>query len=291
MCKEKVLLDTDIGTNIDDAACLAYLLCQECCELLGVTTVTGRAGRRAALADALATSLGHDIPVCSGAEKPLLGDQVQTEAPQADLLKDRGLDYSFRNNRAVRFMREALSKNPGEVTILAVGPLTNVALLFALERNLPNLAKRVVMMNGCFSEKKIETNASLDPHAAAIVYGSEIQELWSIGFDVTRQCSVNREWMMEVFFQGQSNLLEDLVRSWWDGHEHMALHDPLAAATIFRPDLCSYSKHGVEVELCEDGWKGRTSLVEPANNISTKIATGVDRAEFLQHYRRVLISH
>ena len=71
----KVLLDTDIGSDIDDAVCLAYLLAQPDCELLGVTTVTGEGQRRAMLASALCREAGQDVPIYIGAEQPLLIEQ------------------------------------------------------------------------------------------------------------------------------------------------------------------------------------------------------------------------
>jgi inosine-uridine nucleoside N-ribohydrolase len=74
----KVLLDTDIGTDVDDAVCLAYLLAQPECELLGITTVTGEAEQRASLASVLCMAAGKEIPIYPGAESPL------SHPPKAD---------------------------------------------------------------------------------------------------------------------------------------------------------------------------------------------------------------
>src|SRR5512143_1335637 len=79
----KLLLDTDIGSDIDDAVCLAYLLANDRCELLGITTVTGEPQKRACLASALCAVAGKHVPICSGSPLPLLIPQRQTEAPQA----------------------------------------------------------------------------------------------------------------------------------------------------------------------------------------------------------------
>ena len=78
----KILLDTDIGTDVDDAVCLAYLLSHPDCELLGITTVTGEAEKRASLASVLCQVAGRDIPIYPGAELPLRGEQRQPIAPQ-----------------------------------------------------------------------------------------------------------------------------------------------------------------------------------------------------------------
>src|SRR5882672_10767991 len=83
----KVLLDTDIGSDIDDAVCLAYLLAQRECELLGITTVTGEATKRAMLADAMCQVAGREVPILPGLERPLWVASRQPLAPQAVALE------------------------------------------------------------------------------------------------------------------------------------------------------------------------------------------------------------
>ena len=127
----KILLDTDIGSDIDDAVCLAYLLANPQCELLGITTVTGEAVKRAQMASALCKIAGKKVPIYPGAENPLLIAQRQTGAPQARQLSNWRHQTDFPKNDAVAFMRRTIRNNPGEIILLPVGPLTNVALLFA----------------------------------------------------------------------------------------------------------------------------------------------------------------
>src|SRR5258706_8327664 len=82
----KILLDTDIGTDVDDAVCLAYLLSRPDCELLGITTVMGEADKRASLASVLCRAAGKDIPIYPGAEQAMQVPSKQTVAPQAAAL-------------------------------------------------------------------------------------------------------------------------------------------------------------------------------------------------------------
>ena len=85
--KEKILFDTDIGNDIDDSVCLAYLLCHESCDLLGITTVTGEPVVRAMLTSALLKSAGRDdIPIYPGVESPLLTPQKQPIPHQKQFL-------------------------------------------------------------------------------------------------------------------------------------------------------------------------------------------------------------
>jgi Grx4 family monothiol glutaredoxin len=81
--KKKIILDTDIGNDIDDAVTLTYLLCHPDCELLGVTTMTGEVVKRAMVADSIIKHFGRDIPVYPGVESPILGPQRQPNCHQA----------------------------------------------------------------------------------------------------------------------------------------------------------------------------------------------------------------
>src|SRR5918996_3041230 len=127
----KVLLDTDIGTDVDDAVCLAYLLAHPDCELLGITTVTGEAEKRASLASVLCKAAERDIPIYPGADHPMQGEQRQKIAQQADVLPRWTHQTDFPKGQAVEFLVQTIQANPGEVTLLTVGPLTNAGLLFS----------------------------------------------------------------------------------------------------------------------------------------------------------------
>jgi purine nucleosidase len=135
----KILLDTDIGSDIDDAICLAYLLAQPECELLGITTVSGEAEKRAMLASALCKIAQKQIPIYPGAEEPLLVPQGQIKAPQAKALEKWEHDTRFSHGHAVDFLRQTIHSYPGQVTLLTIGPLTNIALLFRLDPDIPYL--------------------------------------------------------------------------------------------------------------------------------------------------------
>src|SRR5215211_5842117 len=127
----KVLLDTDIGTDVDDAVCLAYLLSHPDCELLGITTVTGEAEKRASLASVLCKAVGKEIPIYPGEDHPLRGEQRQRFAQQAAVLPRWPHQTNFPKAQAVGFLAETIHSHPGEVTLLTIGPLTNIGMLFS----------------------------------------------------------------------------------------------------------------------------------------------------------------
>src|SRR3954464_14894050 len=140
-----LLLDTDVGTNIDDSLALAYLLRHPRCDLLGVTTVSGDVARRAACAEVLCREAGRDdVPIHCGAPGPLLIGPGQSAVPLYPAISHRPHRADRAVGPAVEFMRPLVRERPGEVTLLSIGPLTNVAVLFAVDPEIPRLLKSIV---------------------------------------------------------------------------------------------------------------------------------------------------
>ena len=151
----KLLFDTDIGSDIDDAVALAYLLIQPSIDLLGVTTVTGEARKRAALASRLITIAGQAVPIFPGFEAPREIATRQPIAQQAVKLSSAqliGTDRPHNPEAAIDFMANTIRANPFEVTLLAVGPFTNVARLFEKYPDISRLLKALVIMGGKYSD-------------------------------------------------------------------------------------------------------------------------------------------
>ncbi|NLW51566.1 MAG: nucleoside hydrolase [Candidatus Brocadiaceae bacterium] len=279
-----VLLDTDIGSDVDDAVCLAYLLAEPRCDLLGITTVTGRPQERAMLADALCRAAGrHGVPVYSGCDVPLLCEQRQPEVPQARVLPRWPHRDDFEPYAAVPFLRRTIRERPGEVTLLAVGPLTNVGLLFATDAEVPRLLKRLVLMGGrYFGSCGEEWNTGGDPIASALVFGAPVCELTAYGLDVTLQCSMPAPECRERFRGGALDLVREMSEVWFLTRERITFHDPLAAACVFEPDLCTYRTGRVAVDLQGAG-RGATRFEESAGG-PHRVAADVDVGRFFRRY-------
>ena len=289
---EKILLDTDIGSDIDDAVCLAYLLANPDCELLGITTVTGEAVKRASLASALCKVAGRTVPIFPGVEQPLLVSQRQATASQATALTKWAHDTEFPCGQAIPFMRETIRHYPGEVTLLAVGPLTNVALLFAMDPDVPALLKGLVMMAGKFSGMTAsgspcqwcEWNAMLDPHAAAIVYGHPVKTHRSIGMDVTLRVTMPAGEVRQRFRAPLLQPVLDFAEVWFQWADKVTFHDPLAATTIFDAGSCTFAKGEVTVELASPKVAGMTHWNPDATDPRHEIAMEVAPERFFAHY-------
>jgi len=284
---EKIILDTDIGSDIDDAVCLAYLLAQPRCQLLGITTVSGQVEERARLASALCRHAGREIPILPGAEAPLLGPQRQPKAPQAQALSRWPHQERFPQGQAVEFLRQTIRANPGEVTLLAIGPLTNVALLFAADPEIPRLLKRLVLMCGVFALRRaplVEWNAGCDPHAAAMVYRAPVALHRSIGLDVTMQVQLETAQVRQRFQVGLLQPVLDFAEIWFGHSPAITFHDPLAAATLFDEGICSFTPGQVDIELSAERVAGLTHWTPGGASPAHEVALTVDAGHFFSHY-------
>ena len=287
---EKILLDTDIGTDIDDSFCLGYLLSQPKCDLLGITTVSGEADKRAMMASVMCKAAGKgNIPIFTGIENPLLTAQRQPVARQAGVLEKWPHETRFPKGEAIEFMRKTIRKHPGEITLLAIGPMTNVAALFTIDPEIPSLLKELVMMCGVFTYGLksgvylSEWNALCDAHATAIVYRAPVCKVRSIGLDVTTQITMKKKDFTAKFQSDIMRPLYDFTDVWDDKEGIITFHDPLAATTIFDDGICHFERGEVTIELESTRAKGLTYW-DSCENGNDEVAFSVDRDAFFKHY-------
>ncbi|TVY11790.1 nucleoside hydrolase [Paenibacillus cremeus] len=290
MSRKKVLLDTDIGGDIDDALCLAYLLCQPACELVGITTVGGEVEKRAMVADAICRAAGRSIPVYAGADRQLLPSPLYPKPAGAARLSGWEHEAAFAKYQAADFMRRTIREHPHEISLLAVGHLTNIATLFLVDPEIPSLIKELNIMSGVFSEEleaELEMpmanwNAWLDPHACAIVYNADVPLIRTFGLNVTTKLVLRKEQADGWFETRLMKAVEDFGSPWLAKHD-MTLHDPLAAACLFEPQLCEYQGGTVEVELMDERRLGSMTF-HPSSGGRCEIAMAVNRDAFFEHY-------
>jgi len=291
--KVPVILDTDIGSDIDDAVCLAYLLRQPKCELLGVTTVSGKVLERAALADAVCKAAGRrDIPIHAGCSHGINLGEVQPNVPQASVLPrfEHRAPSEFKVGTAVEFLREQINRRPGEITLLAIGPMTNLGVLFTLDPDIPKKLKSLVLMCGVFTSTipycAKEWNAICDPVATAITYRAPAKPHLSIGLDVTMKCQLPSAECIKKFndIGGPLKVVAAMTEVWAKGGHLVTFHDPLAAAVIFKPDICKWEDGKVDVELKSDRAAGMTHWDRRSEDKPHKIAVEVNAEAFFNEY-------
>lgn len=300
--KTKVIVDTDIGTDPDDSLALAYLALNPNCDLLGVTIVTGDVQKRAAIAEVVLHACGrHHVPIHCGRRDPLLKGAGQPKVQQYRNLKNHKL-VPRSENTAVDFMRRTIRENPGEVVLLSIGPLSNMALLFALDPEMPSLCKDVVSMLGKYFAPDpkpaypIEWNMQVDETAAGIVLQTPTPRHRFVGLDVTMQCFLKmddfRSRLAETGELGQ--FLAQLADWWFTGakKERSNFHDPLAAVSIFQPGICEWRTGKVvhTESTGQGGQRGKTELVEGYETCHL-VASAVKPDAFFDHFFQVLKSH
>jgi inosine-uridine nucleoside N-ribohydrolase len=281
----KLLLDTDIGSDIDDAVCLAYLLANPECELLGVTTVSGKPVERARLASALCKVASREVPIYPGLEEPLSGPQRQPGVQQAAVLPRWPHERDFEFGRAIDFMAETVRNQPGQVTLLSIGPMTNVASLFRQHPDVPGKLASLMLMSGRFGPKQPgvsrdeEWNVYCDPVAADIVYRTPVAWHKSVGLDVTMQvqmpaAEVRRRFSRHALLRPVLDMAEVHFRQ----NEVITFHDPLAAVCVFDASVCAFERGAVVVAPAGvTGWTPRPGGPH-------EVATQVDAPGFFDRY-------
>lgn len=279
-----VLLDTDIGSDIDDAVALAYLLKQPRCDLVGITTVTGDVAKRSAIAEAVCAAAGRrDIPIHAGAGKGLLHGVGQREVPQYAALAGKPHRKDWPAGTAVDFLRRTIRSRPGEITLLSIGPLTNLALLFALDPEIPSLLKAHVAMAGCFFDPMPEWNCRVDPIATCMAYAARPPRCVSYGLDVTFKVQMEMDEVRRRFVPTPLNIVGELAEVWFKGSKKLTYHDPLAAACIFKPDLCAYEDGTIVVTPGPGEAEGRTTFT-PAPGGPHRVAKTVKPEAFFEEF-------
>ncbi len=281
----KVLLDTDIGGDIDDAICLAYLLKEPQCELLGITTVCGEPEKRAAVADAICKTLGRDVPIVAGLDSTLQPVPVYPTPDGAAALANWRHDI-FVKSDAPAFLYRKIKENPREVVLVGIGNMTNIATLFQVYPDAPSLLKGLYVMNGYFGceplpEPWYNWNSWADPLASGIVFAARVATHRAIPLEVTDMLTIDVARAGELL-SGDSPLIKavlDFGNAWLESSNKLTLHDPLVAVSIFYPDICQFQKGFVTVETDKEASMGATTFTgDSAGNV--EVARAVDKERF-----------
>jgi len=242
-----LIVDTDIG--VDDA--LALKLALTTGNLIGVTTTYGNAFVEQTTKNAkLALKMWHsDVKVYRGASRPLV---AKTPVSDGHIFGIDGLGNCYENNEspeapdAINFIIESARAHPGEVTLLTIGPMTNLALALSLEPNLPKLLKQVISMGGAYGTDGhtgnmshfAEFNIFADPHAAEQVMASELNFV-DIPLDMTHRVLLDEKELatyQDEFLNKISKLYMDFSEK-YEKFRGMCVHDALTAVYYRHPEF------------------------------------------------------
>ncbi len=261
---EKVIIDTDPG--VDDAIAVIFAFHSSELEILGFTTIFGNVETELATLNTLrlVEMSGKNIPVAEGAVKPV----YMKKLPPPDFVhgkdgfgnvnlpppKGAPIDQS-----AAEFIVDTVKAHPGEVTLVVLGPMTNIALALALEPDLPSYVKAVVPMGGVLEvmgnvSPVASANILGDPHAADIVLGTD----WNVTLvpgDTTRQVRITDAFLERIRQSGgpDGRFLYDISLFYRDYYRTVGAtdgfyaHDPTAMAFVVDPSLFRTEARAVRV--------------------------------------------
>jgi purine nucleosidase len=281
-----VIFDTDIGTDIDDAYALIALVRRPEIQVLGVTTVSSDAVARARLAAKLLAIAGGDwarIPVYAGTSTPI---QYMKQVEWADKFSAPNLHTSG----GVDFMRREIEKRPGEVTVIAVGELTNVAALLQSSPGIGRKIRAIALMGGAVyrgyapgSKPEPEWNIRSNAAAARTVFTSGVPLLVA-PLDSTADLKLTPEMRVRIFASGTpiNDALGALDQVWrytnhWKG-DQPTLFDVLALELV-NPRK-PYELTPLHLEVHEDGLTAPVSGRTP----NAQVALTVDIPAFMEEF-------
>lgn len=284
----RVIFDTDIGTDVDDIIALAFLLGSPEIRIEGVTTVYADVDLRARMVLKMLQLRGIEgVPVHTGVGKPLLDlDPVYWPGHEGvGLLRDDDDFPAPSETHAVDFLVDHVLGNPGEITLLAVGPLTNVATAIIREPRFAGSLKKLVIMGGRIDVNGTmsgfsEHNIKCDPEAAHVVFaaGAHID---LVPLDVTLRALVRQDGVEALRQKGSPyhDALADQI-ALYPGFVSRGgstfLHDPLAAMAILRPDLLGWRPYNIQVELHGRLTRAMTLARSPTNEHPTTARVAMD---------------
>jgi inosine-uridine nucleoside N-ribohydrolase len=316
---QRIIIDTDPG--VDDAIAILLALRSPELKVEAITPVSGNVPLELTLPNALrlVEIAGRtDIPVAPGASHPLTRRLVTAKYAHGNNGLG-GVDFPAPTTRPSRetaneIISRIVRQNPGEITIVALGPLTNIATVLRSDPQLAAMIRSIALMGGSLSGGNVtpsaEFNFYVDPEAARIVFDSHIP-LTMVGLDVTRKVLLHEEHVQQLeaaknpVSQAAARVMRATLERVRDpGHAPtFAMHDPLTVASLMDPAILTLRDYYVEIETSGEMTAGEsvgyqrapmrksapleTSGPEPPESAQTftpnaKVAVEVDPERFFQ---------
>ena len=273
MKTRKIILDCDPGH--DDAVAIMMAGKHPSLDLLGITVVAGNQTLDKTLVNALnvCQCIGLDVPVFKGCSKPLVREQITAGSIHGKSGLDgpvfAPLKKKENKQHAVDFLIETLMASQGDITIVATGPLTNIAMAMRMEPKIVNKIDQIVLMGGAYQLGNVtpaaEFNIYADPEAAYVVFNSK-RPIVMMGLDLTRQAQAypsiverigRRETKAAKLFYDMMTFFNKTQKEIY-GWEGAPLHDPTCIAYLIDPTCVETKPMFTEIELRSEKCYGRT---------------------------------
>lgn len=271
----KVILDTDIGTDVDDALALSVLLGSQTVDLLGLTTVYGDTQLRSKIAMYICDLADRSVDTYVGESQPISGREVWMSGEEGKNYKDLNR-FNPESQGAVEYLVQTIASNPNAIDIIAIGPLTNIARAIQSSHDFVKNVKQLWIMGGDFTQSRVEHNFKCDVDAARIVLESEIP-ISILDLPSSQKTIIRTKEIDQIGRAPQlGTLLHSEIMSWIQprNQDWTIPHDPIAALALLAPEFFEISLAG-QVKIDADGmsfWKeselGNVKLLNPIDSES-----------------------
>lgn len=278
----RLIIDTDIGTDVDDLWTLAMLPGLGNIQLVAVTVVYGDTQVRGHLASFALKSMGIDAPVYRGRESTMSGKAVMWAGHEGEGI-DGLANFTCASGDAVDMLIAQAKANPGDLDIVAIGPLTNIAAALQRDTGFAGNLRHLTVMGGEFSREWPEHNFSSDARATQIVLTSGIP-MTIIPLDQTLRVMIGQSDVERIAgVHPIGELMADQAQRFWEWlvkilpfstGESSAAHDPVALLALLRPELFTFTAMALEL-LGDDGFDGRVRG-SPDESSLIRVVTGLN---------------
>lgn len=291
MINNRIILDTDIGSDLDDALALACILGSPDVTLEAITTVYGNTTVRAGIAARLCELAGHTgSPIVPGLRTPKSGKDVWWAGFEGSNFDSLESDLIKADDDAPEFLVRHVAEHPAAIDILAIGPLTNIAAAIELDPSFARNVRHLYVMGGDFGRSFAEHNFTSDADAAKVVFDSAIR-CTVTGLDATTTVRLEQHDFDEIEHSGAlgtalsreiASFLTHTQQDW--SHPH----DPISLLPLLDDSSFQYAYGRIEIAV--HGAEVGTSRLVPDDDGPARVVTGLDASLARSRVRELVLA-
>lgn len=302
IAKRQIIIDTDPGH--DDALAILFLEKSGLFDVKAITTVAGNTTIQNTTNNAryILDLIGSKTPIYSGAAKPLKRDLIEAEVHGAGGLAGAEITKQEKlTNNAAEKIVEIIKANPGEVSLVVIGPATNIAQAFLLDPSLPALIKEIVIMGGAINvpgnkNRVAEFNIFVDPEAADIVFRAAVKKVL-VPLDVCNDISLSLEDFENLKDSSLYLPIKKMMGHYIDGIQTFEkttgalMYDPLAAYYLINPEAYKIEPMDIKIETMSELTRGMTVAdrrVWGDKEPNIDVVASINREAFIKDFFEIL---
>ena len=257
LTNKKIIIDTDIGDDIDDAYAILYLYSLLKDNIIGITTVFKNTIERAKITKYLIKNFNSNIKVYAGIDKPIkepikfLSFEKETDHPHIKQYQSYMESEIIDGNNAVDFIIDSSIKYGKDLIIIAIGPLTNLACAYLKNESAFNNIGKLIIMGGTFDSEYAEWNFRCDPEASKLVLESKV-ETYLVGHELTKSALLEEKDLDTISSIKNISIeklmeLTNIYENCFNPKKLPVLHDPLCSSVLFG-DFITFEDRKIYVE-------------------------------------------